>query len=97
MSPKRPVSTPSTVDYLNQGNPNQVVPPTNNVFFQGNTTTVIKNTYNYLIPDGSERCIHDLQDKTKVLCCLWKQFSMYVYYSYVVLHMGTRSINRLLQ
>ena len=26
MSPKRPVSTPSTVDYLTQGNPNQVAP-----------------------------------------------------------------------
>ena len=25
---------------------------------------MIKNTHNYLIPDGSERCIHDLQDKT---------------------------------
>ena len=46
MSPKRPVLTPSTVDY------------------QNNSTTAIQNTNNYLIPDGSNRCIHDLPDKT---------------------------------
>ena len=24
----------------------------------------IQHTNNYLIPDGSDRCIHDIQDKT---------------------------------
>ena len=64
MSPKRPVLTPSTVDYSTQGDPDQVVPPGNNAYNQNNSTTPIQNTNNYLIPDGSNRCIHDLQDKT---------------------------------
>ena len=64
MSPKRPVSTPSTVDYSTQGDPDQVAPQQNHKYSQNNSTTAIQNTNNYLIPDGSNRCIHDLQDKT---------------------------------
>ena len=64
MSPKRPVLTPSTVDYSTQGDPDQVAPQGNNEYSQNNSTTAIQNTNNYLIPDGSNRCIHDLQDKT---------------------------------
>ena len=64
MSLKRPVSTPSTVDYSNWGNPDQVALPANNAYNQNNSTTAIQNTNNYLIPDGSERHIHDLQNKT---------------------------------
>ena len=64
MPPKRPVSTLSTVDYSTQGNPSPLAPPANNAFSQNNLTTAIQNTNNYLIPDGTNRCIHDLQNKT---------------------------------
>ena len=60
----RPVSTPSTLDYSTQGDPNQVAPPATNTYSQNNLTTTIQSTNNYLIPDGMGRCIHDLQDKT---------------------------------
>ena len=63
MSPKRPVLTPSTVDYSIQGDPNQIAPQGNHEYSQANSTTAIQNTNNYLIPDGSDRCIHDIQDK----------------------------------
>ena len=63
MSPKRPVSTPSTVDYSTQGDPNQIAPQGNHEYSQNNSTSAIKNTNNYLIPDGSDRHIHDTQDK----------------------------------
>ena len=64
MPPKRSVSTASTVDYSTQGDSNQVAPPANNAYSQNNFTTAIQNTNNYLIPDGTDRHIHDLQDKT---------------------------------
>ena len=63
MSPKRPVLTPSMVDYSTHSDPNPIAPQGNHDYSQNNSTTVIQNTYNYLIPDGSDRCIHDLQDK----------------------------------
>ena len=63
MSPKGPVSTPSMVDYSIQGDPNQIAPQGNHEYSQNNSTTAIQNTNNYLIPDGSNRCIHDIQDK----------------------------------
>ena len=63
MSPKRPVSTPSALNYSTQGDPNQIAPQGNHEYSQSNSTTAIQNTNNYLIPDGSDRCIHDIQDK----------------------------------
>ena len=63
MPPKRPVSTHSTVDYSTQGDPDQVAPQGNHEYSQNNPTTAVQNTNNYLISDGSDRCIHDLQDK----------------------------------
>ena len=63
MSPKRPVLTPSTVDSSTQGDPDQIAQQGNHEYSQNNSTTAIQNTNNYLIPDGSNRCIHDLQDK----------------------------------
>ena len=62
MAPQRPVSTPSTVDYSTQGDPNQMAPQGNHS--QNSSTMPFQNTNNYLIPDGSNRCIHDIQDKT---------------------------------
>ena len=63
MSPKRPVSTPSMVDNSTQGDPNQIVPQGNHEYSRNNPTTAIQNTNNYLIPDGRDRHIHDIQDK----------------------------------
>ena len=64
MSPKRPVSTLSMVDNFTQGDPNQMAPQGNHAYNQNNSTTPIQNTNNYLIPGGSDRCIHDIWDKT---------------------------------
>ena len=64
MSPPRPVSTPSTVDYSTQGDLNQMAPQGNYGHNQNNSTMSIQHTNNYLIPGGSDRCIHDIQDKT---------------------------------
>ena len=51
MSPKRPVSTLSTVNYSTQGDPNQIALQGNNEYNQDDSTTAIQNTNNYLIPD----------------------------------------------
>ena len=64
MSPQRPVSKPSTVDCSTQGDPNQMAPQRNHEYSQSSSTTPVQNTNNYLIPDGSDRHIHDIQDKT---------------------------------
>ena len=64
MSSTRPVSTPSTVDYSTQGDPYQMAPQGNYEYNQNNSTMPIQHTNNYLIPEGSDRCIHDIQDKT---------------------------------
>ena len=64
MSPARPVSKPSMVDYSTQGDPNQMGPQGNYGYNQNNSTVPIQHTNNYLISDGSNRCIHDIQDKT---------------------------------
>ena len=63
MLPKRPVSTPFMVDYSTQGDPDQIAPQGNHEYSKNNPTTAIQNTNNYLILDGSDRCIHDQQDK----------------------------------
>ena len=52
------------VDNSTQGDPNQIVLQENHEYSQNNSTTAIQNTNNYLIPDGSDRCIHDIQNKT---------------------------------
>ena len=64
MSPTRPVSTPSMADCSTQVNPDQTAPQGNHGYNQSNSTVPIQHTNNYLIPDGSDRCIHDIQDKT---------------------------------
>ena len=47
MSPQRLVSTPSTVDYSTQGDPNQMAPQGNHGYSQNSSTTPILNTNNY--------------------------------------------------
>ena len=64
MSPTRSVSTPSMLDCSTQDDPDQTAPQGNHGDNQNNPTIPIQHTNNYLIPDGSNRCIHDMQDKT---------------------------------
>ena len=60
----RPTSTPTTMHYTTQGDPNQVAPPTPiNTLAQARTQNQLLVTNNFFIPDGSNRCIHDIQDK----------------------------------
>ena len=63
MCPKRPVSTPSRVDYSSQGDPNQIAPQGNNKYSHDNPTTASQDNNNYFIPDRSNRGIHKIQDK----------------------------------
>ena len=59
----RPTSTPSTMDYTTQGDPNQVTPP----IYINTTQVTAQNqffrTNNFFIPDGSNRHIHEIRDK----------------------------------
>ena len=41
-----------------------MAPQENHGYNQNNSTMPIQHTNNYLIPDGSDRCIHDIQGKT---------------------------------
>ena len=60
---ERPTSTPTTMDYTTQGNPNQVAPPTYINTAQATAQNQFLHTNNFFIPDGSNQCIHDIQDK----------------------------------
>ena len=64
MSPTKSVSTPSMVDCSTQGDQDQMPPQVNHGDNQNNPNVPIQHTNNYIIPDGSDRCIHDIQDKT---------------------------------
>ena len=52
------------VDCSTQGYPYQMAPQGNHGDDQNNPTMPIQHTNNYLIPDGTDRHIHDIQDKT---------------------------------
>ena len=60
---ERPTSTPATMDYTTQGDPNQVTPPTYNNTAQATAQNQFFHTNNFFIPDGSNRCIHEIWDK----------------------------------
>ena len=59
----RPTSTPTTMDYTTQGDPNQVAPPTYINTAQATVQNQFFCTNNFFIPDGSNRCIHKIWDK----------------------------------
>ena len=59
----RPTSTPSTMDYTTQGDPNQVTPPIYINMAQATAQNQFFRTNNFFIPDGSNRCIHKIRDK----------------------------------
>ena len=56
--PGRPTPTPDTVDYSTQGDPDQAAPQNEHI------PKEFHGTNNYLIPDGTDHCIHDIQKKT---------------------------------
>ena len=59
----RPTSTPTTMDYTTQGDPNQVAPPTYINTAQATAQNQFFHTNNFFIPDGSNRRIHEIGDK----------------------------------
>ena len=60
---ERPTSTPTTMDYTTQGDPSQVAPPTYINTAQATAQNQFLCTNNFFIPDGSNRHIHEIQDK----------------------------------
>ena len=60
---ERPTSTPTTTDYTTQGDPNQVSPSTPNLFMSTATEIEFLGTNNFFIPDGSDRHIHQIDNK----------------------------------
>ena len=59
---ERPTSTPMTADYTTQGDPN-VSPSTPNLFRSTATDIKFLGTNDFFIPDGSDRCIHQIDNK----------------------------------
>ena len=61
---EKPTSTPTTMDYTTQGDPNQVSPSTPpNMFMSTATEIKFLGTNNFFIPDGSDRHIHQISNK----------------------------------
>ena len=54
---------PLTMDYTTQGDPNQVTPPVYINTAQATAQNQFLHTNNFFIPDGSNRCIHEIKDK----------------------------------
>ena len=59
---ERPTSTPMTADYTTQGDPD-ASPSTSNLFRSTATDVEFLGTNNFFIPDGSNRCIHQIDNK----------------------------------
>ena len=59
---ERPTSTPTTTDYTTQGDPN-VSPSTPNLFRSTATDIEFLGTNNFFVPDGSNRHIHQIDNK----------------------------------
>ena len=59
---KRPTSTPMTSDYTTQGDPD-ASPSTSNLFRSTVTNDKFLGTNNFFVPDGSNRCIHEIDNK----------------------------------
>ena len=59
----RPTSTPSTMNYTTQDDPNQVTPPVYINMAQATAQNQFFHTNNFFIPDGSNRHIHKIGDK----------------------------------
>ena len=59
---ERPTSTPTTADYTTQGDPD-ASPSTSNLFRSTATDDEFLGTNNFFMPDGSNRCIHQIDNK----------------------------------
>ena len=59
---KRPTSTPMTADYTTQGDPD-ASPSTSNLFRSTVTDDKFLGTNNFFVPDGSDRRIHQIDNK----------------------------------
>ena len=59
---KRPTSTPTTADYTTQGDPD-ASPSNSNLFRSTATDDKFLGTNNFFMPDGSDRCIHQIDNK----------------------------------
>ena len=59
---ERPTSTPTTADYTTQGDPD-ASPSTSNLFRSTATDDKFLGTNNFFVPDGSNRCIHQIDNK----------------------------------
>ena len=59
---ERPTFTPTTVDYTTQGDPN-ASPSTPSLFRSTATDIEFQGTNNFFIPDGSDRRIHQIDNK----------------------------------
>ena len=59
---KRPMSTQTTADYTTQGDPD-ASPSTSNLFRSTATDDKFLGTNNFFVPDGSNRCIHQINNK----------------------------------
>ena len=59
---ERPTSTPMTSDYTTQGDPD-ASPSTSNLFRSTNTNDKFLGTNNFFMPDGSNRRIHQIDNK----------------------------------
>ena len=57
---ERPTSTPTTMDYTTQGDPNQVAPPTYINTVHATEQNQFFHTNNFFVPDGSNRHIHKI-------------------------------------
>ena len=59
---ERPTSTPTTSDYTTQGDPD-ASPSTSNLFRSNVTNDEFLGTNNFFVPDGSNRRIHQIDNK----------------------------------
>ena len=59
---ERPTSTPTTSDYTTQGDPD-ASPSTSNLFRSTVTNDEFLGTNNFFMPDGSNRCIYQIDNK----------------------------------
>ena len=59
---KRPMSTPTTANYTTQGDPD-ASPSTSNLFRSTATDDKFLGTNNFFMPDDSNRCIHQIDNK----------------------------------
>ena len=59
---ERPTSTPMTANYTTQDDPD-ASPSTSNLFRSTATDDEFLGTNNFFVPDGSDRCIHQINNK----------------------------------